>query len=614
MMMTGGEKGTEVLWVDVVVICALEVEFEALAQRLTRQPALVVDTGLGLDHFVAVEGKRLTVLVVQLPDPGAGNVTSGVVASLLIARYDPWLLISFGIAGTLDAKVVKTFDVVYSQSIFYLDLRKETGDGSVVKQPVQRATPSSLARLIRRLPHPKEYNLHKAVIVTSEAVVKSEEAERRKTAKNAVADATAVEMETFGVFQAVFVDKEAFTRTSRLCLAIKGISDAADLTKSDGPHVQASRNAAETLFTILNTPTLSALRSESGIDQRPRPLQPFIRRPHYEVLAQVKRFSGIAAPILSPVWDDSTLHAAHLHCRFPRVFFHWRLTGMGLHLVEYKFARVLRRLSDAGYPVECLITDEVLGVEFPQGQLKEDEIPEARKVTQAIIDALLPPAPESVAKFYSNIREHEGSLSSYLEAAGYSVSEVRRQLERLGALPNIRSPKLSAEFNEWLKYIAFRVRHEGACIVFYYYSREIYSLLWRFSGLLPALIPTADIKLAGRLAKFEYPGRSLFLLPPDYSDIVQWLQATSESEVVAEVWRHFIAQESLLQEDLVRERRAWSPTGLAGNLPRGSNLKWIDVFLTREEKTAEYYKGAILLELAWLNSSFFANLREERGR
>src|SRR6266496_3612771 len=113
-MVTEGEQSTEVSWVDVVVICALPVEIQALSEKLTPHPEFRTDIGLGLDHFIALGGSRLTVLVVQLPDPGAGNVTSGVIASLVIGRYDPWLLISFGIAGTLDSKV-KTFDVVYSR-------------------------------------------------------------------------------------------------------------------------------------------------------------------------------------------------------------------------------------------------------------------------------------------------------------------------------------------------------------------------------------------------------------------------------------------------------------------------------------------------------------------
>ncbi len=165
----------EVSWVDTVVICALEVEFQAISSRLRHHPEFPTDTGLGLPHFIALEGKGLTVLVVRLPDPGAGNVISGIIAAFLISRYDPWLLISFGIAGTLDPEEVRIYDVLYSQAVFYLDLRKETKKGLVLKRTVQRETPMPLLILLRALKF-EGYKLHEAVIVTGEAVVKDEKA------------------------------------------------------------------------------------------------------------------------------------------------------------------------------------------------------------------------------------------------------------------------------------------------------------------------------------------------------------------------------------------------------------------------------------------------------
>ncbi|HZF12252.1 MAG TPA: hypothetical protein VFE33_25985 [Thermoanaerobaculia bacterium] len=607
-----GEQSTEISWVDVVVICALEVEFRALSETLTRHPELATDSGLGLQHFVALGDRGLSVLVVWLPDPKAGNVISGIVASFLIARYDPWLLISFGIAGTLDPEEMKASEVLYSRAVFYIDLRKETDGGSVMKRTVQRDTRQPLLGLLYNLPPPHGYILHKEVdIVSSEAVVKSREAERRKAAKTAVADAKAVEMEAFGVFQAAFVDNEFFSRTPRLCLAIKSISDKADQDKKDEYHEPAANNAAKFLSTVLNAPGLTALRGNAGVDQRPRPLQPFIRLRPREVLARVTLFNSIVHSIARPGWDDSTLHAVHIHCRYPRIFYHWRFTGEGLHWVEFKFLRVLRHLSDAGYPVECLITDEV--IDMPHRRLTRAQVPEVREIIQKMVDDLLPPHSWSAVSFLSRICENEDELDRFARAAGY-WREIRNRLEGMSSLPTmpVGNSQLSREFNEWLKYIAWRVRHEGACIVFYFCDREIYSLLWRFSGLLPALIPTADIKFADNWGKFESPGEGLFLFPPDHPAIIQWLTATSNHKTLAEFWCHLTSQEGLSEEVLIRNRRAWGGgRGLAGNLPRGSDMAWVKSFLAGEDKTPEYYKGAILLELAWLNETFFVSFREK---
>jgi len=602
------EQGTEVSRVDVVVICALEVEFRAISDKLTLHPELTKATDLGLQHFFSLEGD-LTVLVVRLPDPGAGNVISGIVASLLIARYDPWLLISFGIAGTLDAKEVKTLDVVYSQAIFYLDLRKETSEGLVLKRTVQRETPASLVNLLRTL-EVEGYVRHEAVLVTGEAVVKDEKARLRVIAGSAVGDAKAVEMESFGIFQAAYVDEKLLTKTHRLCLAIKGISDSADQNKSNFPHAGASRNAADFLFRVLNVPGLPALRAESGIDQRPRPLQPFIRRPSREVMARVKDFSGIVQSVAYPNWDTSSLQAVHMRWHRPRIFYHWRLTGMGLHWVEFKFLRILGRLADAGYPVECLIGDTIISM--PHQRLKEDEIPDARELTRRMVDSLLTHQHSPTVTFYSDICQMEDELHQYATRVGY-WHEVRDMLSggSLGDLHGARDPRLNLEFNEWLQYIAWQVRHEGVCILLYYYPRKIYSLLSWFSGLLPALVPTGDIKLAGKLGKSEMPGRQLYLVPPNYPVIVQWLRATSNLKALAELWGHFAGQEGLTDAGLVANRRAWARKGLEDNLPRDVESTWTERFLNLDERTPEYYKGAIATELAWLNDTFFSSFREE---
>jgi nucleoside phosphorylase len=609
-MVTEGEQGTEVSWVDVVVICALEVEFRAISKNLVHHSELSADVGLGLQHFVALEGSGLTVLVVRLPDPGAGNVTSGIVASLLIARYDPWLLISFGIAGTLDSKEVKTLDVLYSKSVFYIDLRKETSSGSVMKRPVQRDTPMPLLILLRNLPPAEGYTLHEADIVASEAVVKSEEAERRKAAQQAVADAKSVEMESFGVFQACFVDEGFFTKTSRLCLAIKGISDAADPDKSSEFQEIAASNAAKFLSVVLRAPGLGMLRRESGVNRRPRPLQPFVRRPPSEVFSRVEKFRKITESIALQDWDESTLHAVLLRCKYPRVFYHWRLTGNGLHWVEFKFVCILQRLAKVGFPVECLIGDRILSM--PHLRLTEQEIPGAREANRRILNALLPERDGSSLSFYSEISDNEEFLT-YAQAAGY-WREIRNSLtlSNRGGIPSIPSgTQVKLEFNEWLQYVAWQVRHEGVCVCFFFQNYNVYSLLLRFSGLIPALIPTGDIKLGGKWGKFELPGSDLFILPPDHPTIVRWLTATSEAVVLGEFWGHLTAQDGLAEDALVRKRRAWAGHGLAGNVPRGGDLAWIEQFRTQEERTSEYYKGAILLELAWLNATFFADFREK---
>jgi nucleoside phosphorylase len=601
----------EVSWVDTVVICALEVEFQAISSRLRHHPEFPTDTGLGLSHFIALEGKGLTILVVRLPDPGAGNVISGIIAAFLISRYDPWLLISFGIAGTLDPEEVRIYDVLYSQAVFYLDLRKETKKGLVLKRTVQRETPMPLLILLRAL-KVEGYKLHEAVIVTGEAVVKDEKANLRRIAGNAISDAKAVEMESFGVFQASHVDEKFLTGTSRFCLAIKSISDAADPDKSDAPHELASHKAANFLSILLNADLEAVRKKSSNIDSRPRPLQPFIRRPPREALARVNIFSDIVKPLADASWDKSALQAVHMRCRRPRVFYHWRLTGMGLHWVELKFLLVLRRLAKNGYPVECLVADMILPMS--NSRLTEAQLPAAHEATLRIVNALLDRCPGSSTIFYSEVGQIEELLSGYAGRAGY-WREVRELLAQgnLGNLPNTldNGSRLNSEFNEWLQYITWRTRHEGVSIILHHRVRNIYSLLSWFSSHLPALVPTIDIQLAGRWGKFELPGCDLFLLPPDSPDIVRWLNETSSLESLEEFWHHLIAQDDLTEETLIRNRQVWGRAGSDEYLPRQGDSSWIEAFLANERAKPEYYKGAVMLELAWLNQEFFSSFRKQ---
>ena len=577
--------------VDVLVVCALDVEFEALRDTLSGAVPLETDDRMHFWHFFT-RVSELDVAVVQLGAPWAGNVSSCGATASLLPLLDPWLVVSFGIAGTLDPEQVKGRDVVFARSVSYIDLRKETDAGaSIMKQIPQMMTRPELLNVLEKFRTP---GVHKADIVSSEAVVKSAHATRREVAAQAVADAKAVEMEAFGVYKACDLDEHYGSGTRRSCVAIKGISDGADAQKDDRLHEAAAHNAADFLRVVLMGKETATLRAAARIEERPLPFRPFsMEHGATDAAAEFLTTIRSARAEQANASSDILFHAVHLRRHRPRVFYHWRIDARGMHWIELYFLRVLRRLGDLGYPIECLITDRL---RTPGTQT---ELSEWKDRTVQLVHGILGPAEHQVI-FYRDVLTNDAELAAFASASGCGQT----MLERLSDPPPLtdpakatsrdRDPGLNMQLNLWLRYIASRSRVDGTCVVLHRPgSASIYELLWHFGDLLPGLVRTRDMDLGGVSGKFGGPGRLLYLMPPHYGEVIRWLKAPAITKAVL---KEFLAYLSENREGFTSNDRK-SKYVEALHPPNG----WFDA----KKGSLDALKGGIALELAHLTETYW---------
>jgi len=579
--------------VDALVVCALAVEFRALQDALadggtvTNDPRLVYLT----HSFVRRDG--FDVLIVQLPLPGAGNVTSGTLTASLLPLYDPWLVVSFGIAGTLDGSIAPK-SITYSRSVAYIDLRKETDSASAITKRIpQIETQNELLNHLGRIRG--NAPVHVLDIVSSEAVVKSNRSQRRIVATQAVADAKVVEMEAFGVLQACAL-YERLTGAKRYYVAIKGITDEANPAKDDTLHEDAAVGAARFVRDAFDNADIRSLRNAPGVNSRPLPFRPFIARAATSVATE--NFLQCARTALDASTPAEIVHGIHLRHPRPRIFYHWRLTAVGLHWVDLRFLRVIRRLADAGYPVECLVTDRISNVSH--NQLTAAQIPAAKHTLKGMLRQLFAGC-DFTLTFYSDVEDEQDVLAEFGQRAGCDQSLIEELTTARTA--DIPGKNVNIEFNLWLRHIAWRSRLDGTCLVFINpLRRDVYSLLWHFGDLLPGLLPTPTVTLGGRSGKFKPPGRDLILLPPHFTAVMEWLQKTSNVDWLKSFWTQ-ITTSPEPTDNFGRHRKAWFETFDHSPSKVPVKPRWLSA-MAGEPTTADWFRGAIAVELAYWNHIF----------
>lgn len=575
--------------VDVLVVCALDVELKAL--RKAFGPSVIEDAAdarirSAVEEFYATAGE-LNVLCVKIPFPGAGNVTSGVVTASLLPLVAPWLVISFGLAGTFDEEEVPKRAAVFSRSVSYIDLRKETAAGGRIGKSV--ATLTTASDLLSIL---SDLGGLQADVVSSEAVVKADDAQVRDAAARAVADAKVVEMEAFGVFQACEIDRR-LNQTKRYCVAIKAISDHADITKDNAHHTPAAEEATKLVIALLKDRRTIELKENSSLYAQPLPFRPFSITKQADVLAA--EFIRIARPALRAEVDGEVVHGVHLRTRRPRIFYHWRLTANGLHWVELHFLRVLRQLGRIGYPIECLVADQISEDLGHNTLHTQADLERARASVDRVLRGLFQGVNCRVA-YLSDVKKLESQLQHFSTQSGCGHAFV----EKLSTAPG-STPALNSEFDLWLRYIAWRCQVDGTCLILHHPGRSmIYSLLWHFADLVPGLLSTPTINLGSTQGKTHSPGKDLFLLPPMHPDIRVFLQEKDDPDLLRQLWT-YITETPIVEERFILERKQWAISHPRWLEPIRPESRWLEAFQRGTPDTPDYYKGAIAVELAHWN-------------
>ncbi len=236
----------------VLVLTALPVEMAAVLSYVNRDsPLQMVGPVLcEIGHFSASNGLSWRVVAAEL-GPGTVDTAGAVVAAT--TEFRPEVLMFVGIAGALKDEVA-IGDVVAGTEIVWTE-RGKWSDGGYVAciRTVSLSTPlSQWARKVardgnwtRRLQHPRsDAKAFVCQIASGEKVIADDD--YRHWLQRTFSDAFAIENEGFALARA----SEVYANGERY--VVRGISDAADGSKSDNAQPYAADAAAAFAFELLD--------------------------------------------------------------------------------------------------------------------------------------------------------------------------------------------------------------------------------------------------------------------------------------------------------------------------------------------------------------------------
>src|SRR5436190_1567495 len=100
---------------EVIIICALEVELHAIKEVFkSKGNTIHSENNLKISSEVLEHVSNpvlyktnlgTLILVALILNPCSGNVISGLTAQYLIHRYNPWMIVSFGICGSIETEI-----------------------------------------------------------------------------------------------------------------------------------------------------------------------------------------------------------------------------------------------------------------------------------------------------------------------------------------------------------------------------------------------------------------------------------------------------------------------------------------------------------------------------
>lgn len=679
--------------VDIVVICALEIEYDALYEASKKNGDFehkeLSLPGLTLEYprsFISNTSNGLSVLFAELPvNPGCGNILSATMAKELIGLFNPWLVISFGIAGSLDKKEFKIGDVAFARKVAYIDLRKEVEKDNSSEKELLNPTKDILSwntnfSVLRSFfewmqgDYEKDYEVKLAYVVSSEAVVKSEESEKRKIVKSACQDAKVIEMEAYGIAEAcnhTYIHSES----QPVCwAAVKGISDLADKDKgqkknkgngkdrieeekkdSKGDHQKASEHAAHFLMDFLSQKNIAENRLREENSYRPRPFKIQYFHDGETSKKGTDNFLKDVSPLLDQNNEDKMNRIKYnlwqVHARNPRppVFYHWRIAENGLHFNEMRFMQILLKLSKKGYSVNCLITDK--HTDFSHQKLtSQSQVNAARVNVKKLIESIFDGNKVNIF-FLKELKVSQ--INNYAYKCKYNLPEFEefynKYIEKSAS--KVKLKEYNYQLKNWFKFISWYLRNEEAGIVLYGESSH-YQYLKLFSNIIPALIPTRFYEVYSdnknlKPCRFEIPA---IICPPFHEQALQWLFEEGDTKNLQIIWSLITRIQELdvdkrgeeskppgldKEFDMEKMKRMFKEhtnkkksnfdvedSQLLGFLNKKGDYKDSEItkklLETIKDKSSDLVfeekqdlKIAILLELDWINYKYFKNLEVE---
>jgi len=243
-----GDAGRSTL--TAVVFTAIPEEYDAVRRQLgscsrARSP-------IGTRFEVGrIRGDRVD-WDVYLTEIGMGNAGSAAEVMAAAAAFDPALVLFVGVAGGLKPDDQARGDVVIAERVYNVHSGKHAvgpgGASEVLSRPMSLPTSHRLIQLVREVARSewqpqalptagRAPQAHLKPIVAGEVVLADEDSKLRQRIAERFNDAGAVDMESYGVY-------EAAHRTETPALAVRGLSDLVGDKRPAEDHQWQPRAAA----------------------------------------------------------------------------------------------------------------------------------------------------------------------------------------------------------------------------------------------------------------------------------------------------------------------------------------------------------------------------------
>jgi nucleoside phosphorylase len=278
---------------DALILTALPLEYAAVRERLLTTGERRAPSGARYVEGQII-GHHIT-WTVRVFETGMGNSSAAAALARAARDFPPDLVVFSGIAGGLRGDEQRHGDVVAINTVYngaagksYVD---ESGGSSFKGRPAAVQAPEKLVQIARSLvrspePLPSSFDVSVIDLVSTESVQADPANEFAQRRRSSLDNARAVDMETFGLYEAARVlDIPA--------ISIRGLSDLDGIKSSaadaDWQPVAAGNAAAVALELLIRTHPSDVARrgsspgpshgSDSGGGSSPvRPLPPYAER------------------------------------------------------------------------------------------------------------------------------------------------------------------------------------------------------------------------------------------------------------------------------------------------------------------------------------------------
>jgi nucleoside phosphorylase len=512
--------------IDFAILAPLQEEIASLCEAFSipEGSRCIEDGILYFSKDLSTRGRDINIRVVQLNIQG--TLYAGIIATKLISRWKPRCLVSFGIAGGFIGDDVSLLDVIVPSVVYYYEPCKETtskasAGGAPHSEIRLRSQPFGTWPVFETACRNnwlggkfKDASVRFEPLASGEKLIADIDSPTRKVILNIHDKMAGVEMEAAGVGAAAKYSSDAEVRL----IVVKGVSDDATKKKHrlKGHRVTAATNAARFLRSVL----------ENDFDAGKLDIYDSLDGASFSRAFQ--EASQIYLAIRPALSDLDVHHLAKVIDPVeepPTVYCHWREGPHELvHWVDFYHILLMRRLADFGLPSKIIITE----CEAPSERGREN----LRQMVTSILGS------NSSLIWSSEIERQAHLWRAYAEAVGFddSVREtIKNAYHYLGRAGVGKSENL-------MQYIAWDSRDTKRCILLQWEKHAaISSVLSLLGNLTPLVLLVPDLDLAGKRGKFEEPGEKLFIDPPHFASILNWLETRPPVMEIRDLARHLAA-------------------------------------------------------------------------